>query len=233
MASRPHERGFARTLTGLSLIAAPLLLVISVSIGPDLSDDGARRLAQIADNEARYVASRYLLVIAAWVFVPALIGLCRVFRGPRVTLGQVGAGLLLIGWISTTAFFGLGAYEYEAAKPGRDRAAMGQLVEDVNASAAITPMIIVTFVVGIAIGSLIIAWSLWRRRLVPPWAPAALVVWTILDILANSVVLSALAAAFLLVGFGSVGLRLLSMSEEEWDLLGRTPRAAQAPHPAT
>jgi hypothetical protein len=223
------QRNFARTLAGLSLIVAPLLLLVSTLIGPDLSDDGAKRLSGIADNEGRYVASRYLLLIGAWVFVPGLIGLSRVFRGPRVTLGQVGAGLLLVGWISTIAFFGLGAYEYEAARPRSGRALMGQLVDRVNNSAVTIPMIIITFVVGIAVGSLIVAWSLWRRRLVPPWAPAALVVWTILDILANNVAVSALALLFLLVGLGSVGLKLLSMSDDEWDLVGRLPGPAEAP----
>ena len=223
------ERNFARTLAGLSLIVAPLLLLMSVLIGPDLSDDGRERLSEIADSEDRYVASRYLLLIGAWVFVPGLIGLWRVFRGPRVMLGQVGAALVLIGWISTIAFFGLGTYEYEAAQPDLDRALMGQLADNVDDSAVMIPMIIITFVVGIAIGSLIVAWSLWRRRLVPPWVPAALVVWTILDILADSVAVSAIAFAFLLVGFGSVGLKLLSMSDEEWDLLGRAPGPAEAP----
>jgi hypothetical protein len=227
------QRNFARTLAGLSLIVAPLLLLVSMLIGPDLSDVGAKRLSEIADNQGRYVASRYLLLIGAWVFVPGLIGLSRLFRGPRVMLGQVGAGLVLIGWISTIAFFGLGAYEYEAAQPGLDRALMGRLADRVDSSGVMMPMIIITFVVGIAIGSLIVAWSLWRRKLVPPWAPAALVVWTILDVIANSVAVSAIALAFLLVGFGSVGLKLLSMSDEEWDLLGRARGPAEAsPGPA-
>jgi hypothetical protein len=222
------QRNFARTLAGLSLMVAPLLLLISTLIGPDLSDDGAKRLSEIAGNEGRYVASRYLLLIGAWVFVPGLLGLSRVFRGQRVMLGQVGAGLLLIGWISTIAFFGLGGYEYEAARQRSGRALMGQLVERVNDSRVMMPMIIITFVVGIAIGSLIVAWSLWRRRLAPPWVPAALVIWTILDIIANSVAVSAVALAFLLVGLGSVGLKVLSMSDEEWDLLGRAPDLAEA-----
>ena len=223
------ERNFARTLAGLSLIVAPLLLLLSVVIGPHLSDDGGGRLAQIADNEGRYIAGGYLLLLGAWAFVPGLLGVSRLFRGRRVTLGQVGAGLVLVGWISTISFFGRGAYEFEAAQPGLDRAMMARLVDNVEESGVMIPMIIITFVVGIAIGSLIVAWSLWRRRLAPPWAAAALVVWTILDILADNVALSAIAFAFLLVGFGAVGLKLLSISDEEWDLLGRAPGASEAP----
>ena len=223
------ERNFARTLAGLSLIVAPLLLLLAAAIGPHLSDNGGERLAEIADNEARFIAGSYLLLVGAWAFVPGLIGLWRVFRGSRVTLGQVGVGLVLIGVIGTIAFFGFGAYEFEAAQPNLDRAQMAQLADNVNDSGVMIPMIIITFVVGFAIGSLIVAWSLWRRKVVPPWAPAALVVGTILDILADSAALSAIAFAFLLVGFGSVGLKLLSMSDEEWDLLGRAPGPPGSP----
>jgi hypothetical protein len=223
------ELNFTKKLAGLSLIVAPLLLLLSIVIGPDLSDDGGERLVQIADNEGRYIAGGYLLLLGAWAFVPGLLGVSRLFRGRRVTLGQVGAGLVLIGWISTISFFGRSAYEFEAAQPGLDRAMMARLVDNVEESGAMIPMIIITFVVGIAIGSLIVAWSLWRRHLAPPWAAVALVVWTILDILADSATLSAIAHAFLLVGFGAVGLKLLSMSDEEWDMLGRAPGASEAP----
>lgn len=224
------ERNFARTLAGLALIVAPLLLLLATLIGPDLSSDPAKRLPEIADNEARYIASGYLFLVAAWVFVPGLIGLWHLFRGPRVTLGQVGAGLVLLGVITTIAFFGFGAYEYEAAQPGLDRAQMAQLADNVDESGVTTPLFIVTFLVGIGIGSLIVAWSLWRRRLVPPWVPAAIVVGTILGAFSeDSVAVGAIGFALLVVGFGSVGLKLLSMSDDEWEHLGRAPAPAEPP----
>lgn len=216
------ERNFARTLAGLSLIVAPLLLLLSAAIGPHLSDDGGKRLAQISDHEARYVVGAYLLLVGAWVFVPGLIGLWRFLRGPRVTLGQAGAGLVLIGWISTISFFGQGVYEFEAAQPGLDRSVVARLADNVNDSGMAIPMIVVTFLFGVAIGSLIVAWSLWRRRLVAPWAAAAVALFAVVDIAADSAALSAIAFAFLLIGFGAVGLKLLGMSDEEWDLLGRS-----------
>lgn len=216
------ERNFSRTLAGLSLIVAPLLLVVAALIGPDLSDDGGQRLVEIADNEARYIASGYLFLVAAWVFVPGLIGLWRLFRGPRVALGQVGAGLVLIGVITTIAFFGFGAYEYEAAQPGFDPAQMAQLAENADETGVAIPLFI-AFIVGIVIGSLIVAWSLWRRAVVPAWAPAAIAVSAVLGFVAESMALSAISFALLLIGFGSVGVKLLSMSDEEWDLLGRAP----------
>ncbi len=231
MLSLSDERNFVRSLAGLSLIVAPLLLLLGNAIDPGASDKAAERLTQIANNEARYVAAGYLLLAGAWMFVPGLIGLWRLFAGQRVSLGQVGTGLTLIGVVTTIAFFGFGVYEYEAAQPGVDRAQMARLADNVEEPAAVAIPLLIVFLVGMVLGSLIVAWSLWRRRVVPAWSPAAIVVGSLLNFVADSAVLSATAFAFLLVGFGRVGLRLLSMSDEEWDRLGRVS-APRDPLPA-
>lgn len=165
-------------------------------------------------------------MLGAWSFVPGLIGLWQLFRRPRLTLGQLGSGLMLIGIITTVAFFGFGVYEYEAAQPRLDRAEMAKLADKVEGPSTVAIPLLVVFLVGLVLGSLIVAWSLWRRRVVPPWAPAAIAVGAILNFLADSPAVSALASAFTLLGFGWVGVRLLSMSADEWDRRGRTPEAA-------
>jgi hypothetical protein len=210
---RSQERDFATTLAGCSLIVAPLLLMLWNVLDPAVSDHVTERLTQIADNKARYIAAGYLCLLGAWAFIPGLIGLWRLFREPRVTLGQVGSGLMLIGITTTIAFFGFGVSEYEAAQPGHDPAQMARLADDVESSPIAIPLLI-AFLVGVLIGSLMVAWSLWRHRIVPTWSPAAIVVGTILNVLADSPALSALASAFTVVGFGCVGLRLLSMTGE-------------------
>jgi hypothetical protein len=201
-------KNFETRLAGLSLIAAPALLVLANAIDPGASDKAAARLPEISGHPGRYVAAAYLLVLAAWAFVPGLLGLWRLFAGPRVTAGQLGAGLMLIGTITTIAFVGFGVYEYEAATSGLDPSQMARLVDDAEEATIGIPLLVV-FLVGVVVGSLVVAWSLWRRRIVPVWSPAAIVVGTLLNFLADTPALSATAFAFQLVGFGWVGLRLL------------------------
>ncbi len=177
------ERSFETKLAGLSLIVAPALLLLANAIDPSASAKAAARLPEISNNPARYVAAGYLMVLAAWAFVPGLIGVWRLFHGPRVTVGQVGTGLLLIGMITTIAFFGFGVYEYEAATSGLDPAQMARLADNAEASAVAIPLLVV-FLVGVVVG-------------------------TILNFLADSAALSATAFAFQIVGFGWIGLRLL------------------------
>jgi hypothetical protein len=209
-------------LAGSSLILAPLLLLLGNAIDPAASDKAAKRLPQIASNEGRYVAAAYLLLVGAWAFVPAVVGLWRLLGGGRVTLGQAGAGLMLIGAITTIAFFGFGIYEYEAAQPGRDPGQMARLADAVEKPTAVAIPLLLVFVVGMVLGSLLVAWSLWRRKVVPPWSPAAIAAGSILNFFANGAALSAGAFALLLVGFGWVGLKLLGMSGDDWDRLGRS-----------
>ena len=52
-----NERRFDTRLAGLSLIAAPALLLLANAIDPSASADAAARLPEISDNPARYVAA--------------------------------------------------------------------------------------------------------------------------------------------------------------------------------
>jgi hypothetical protein len=215
------ERSFGRRVAGLSLIVAPALLMLANAIDPGASDRADTRLSQIGAHPTRYIAAAYLLLIAAWAFVPGLIALWRLFEGPRVTMGQLGSGLMLIGTVTTIAFFGMGVYEYEAAKPGLDHAQMARLVDNAEGAAVASPLLVV-FLLGVVVGSLILAWSLWRRRIVPVWSPVAIIVGTILNFLADGAAISAIAFGFQLVGFGWVGLRLLTTPRDEWARVSRT-----------
>jgi hypothetical protein len=208
-AANGNHRNVTTTVTGASLIVAPLLLLLANAIDPATSDQAAERLPQIAGHQARYIAAAYLLMAGAWAFVPGLIGLWSLLRGPRVTVGQAGAALVLAGTVTTIAFVGFGVYEYEAATSGLDPAQMAQLADNAEGSPVAIPLLIV-FLVGAVIGTLILAWALWRRRIVPAWSPVAIAAGAILNLAADAPALSAIAFGLQVLGYGCVGARLLS-----------------------
>jgi hypothetical protein len=86
---------------------------------------------------------------------------------------------------------------------------MARLADNVEASPVAAPLLIV-FLVGVVIGSLVLAWALWRSRVVPGWAAGAIALGTVLNLAADRPALSALAFALQAVGYGRVGLRLAS-----------------------
>jgi hypothetical protein len=207
------KRDSARAMAGWSLIAAPLLLLLWNAIDPAVSDEAAERLTQIADNKARFIVAGYLALLGALAFIPGLVGLWDLFARTGVRLGRIGAGLLLVGMTTTITFFGFGVYEYEAAQPGYDPAQMAKLADRVEAPSELAVPLLVVFLVGVVIGSLLVAWSLWRRRIVRAWSPLAIALGSLLNFVADSVAMSTIASAFTVAGFARVGATLLSRDD--------------------
>jgi hypothetical protein len=210
------SRNFARTLCGLSLIATPLLLLVGVLLGPDLSDDAAERLVEIEEDKSLFAASAVLFLVAPWVFIPGMVGLIHLLRSRSVNIGQVAAALLLLGALATTVFYGVSGYEYQAATAGFDTPRVADLMDAVDDSDFFIPIFVV-FLVGVVLGGIVLGISLWRRGVVPIWAGLAISVSALVGFIADSKAVSAIGFALLLVGLGATGLRVLSMSDEEWE----------------
>lgn len=105
------SRNFGRTMAVISLVATPIVLLIGVLVSPDTSDDAAKALADISDNEAGYVVGGLMFLIAPIVFVPGMMGTIRLMRRQGVTIGQIGAALIMIGALITVSFYGYGVIE--------------------------------------------------------------------------------------------------------------------------
>ena len=58
---------------------------------------------------------------------------------------------MLIGLVTTIAFFGFGVYEYEAAQPGYNAAQMAKLADNVEAPAAVAVPLLIVFLVGVVL----------------------------------------------------------------------------------
>ncbi len=94
---------FRRTLTGLSLIAAPLVLLVVWMALLDLTDDPTAMLAAIAANRERTMVTALLLMLSSVLFLPAVIGWIHLLRDRGVVLGHLGGGLALLGALSHIA----------------------------------------------------------------------------------------------------------------------------------
>jgi hypothetical protein len=228
------SRNFSRTLAGLSLIVAPLVLIAAVLIGPDLDEDAATRLGEIADDKALYVTSGILFFVGAYLFVPGILGLIRLLRGRGITFGQVAAGIFLVGVIAVVGFYPVGGAEYVAATgEGLDRGEMAAFVDEFDDSSIGIPFFI-TFLAGVFIGNILVAIALWRRGAVAVWAAIALVLSSVVGFFGEDKWISFVSFVFLAVGYGAVGLKILSISDERWaswEPLGPEEPAAVEPTP--
>jgi hypothetical protein len=225
------SRNFGRTLAGICLMVGPLLLVVAALLDTTSGDNEAEFLADIAKDDAMYLASGFFALAGGLVLIPGLIGLLRLLRGRRVGAGQIGAGLLLLGTIAAIAFFPVTVYEYEMVQEGADRAQMVGLEERASESAG-AAIIFVMFALGVMIGSVIVAVVSWRRGLLPVWAAVALAIAPFVGFVSESNVLGAIAFVLLGIGLGMLGLRMLSIGDDEWERwepLPERPRAGTPP----
>jgi hypothetical protein len=223
------SRNFARTLCALSLIAAPLLLLVGVLVAPDVSDDAAERLAEIEEDKSLFAAGSVLFLVAPWVFIPGMVGLIHLLRGRGVTIGQVAASLLLLGALATTVFYGASGYEYQAATGGFNTPEVAELTDAVDDSDFFIPIFIV-FLAGVVIGGIVLGIALWRSGVVAAWAGLAVSASAVVGFIADSKAVSAIGFALLLAGLGATALRVLSMTDDEWE---RWTPLADRPTPPT
>jgi hypothetical protein len=208
-------RNFGRTLTGLALIAGPLFLLIAQVLVPGEETDGAARLARIAENKAVYAVSAVLFLLGSLFLLAASVGLIRLFRASRVTLGQLAGALLLIGSAATVAFYTFGAVEYQmATQADINRAEAAKLLDGQEPALAIP--ILVLFVLGIVLGLILLAVAAWRTGILPLPGAAILAAAGILDFFAEGGVIGIVAFAVTLIGLGWLGLVVLRISDEEW-----------------
>lgn len=225
------SRNFTRTLAAISLLVTPVLLLLGVLVGPDTGDDAAKQLVEIADNEAGYVIGGLLFLIAPLVFVPGMMGVIRLMRRGGVTLGQVGAALIMFGALITISFYGYGLVEYYAAtEKGLDPAQMAKLFDAAEESSLAIP-IFIAFIFGLTLGSILLAVALWRNRVVPVWSPIALVLSSVVGFFGESIVMSAIGFVLLFVALFPVAQKILSISDDEWETWHLPEPGGAAPPP--
>jgi hypothetical protein len=224
-------RNFGRTLTGLALIVGPVLMLVSGIIGPDTDNDNKlKELNSVAAHKSAYIWSSVLFLLGALVLLAASVGIIHLFRGRRVTLGQIAGSLLLLGSAATTAFYAFTIVEYEMVnQPGLDRAQMAKFLDKANNTASGLPLFIL-FIVGIILGLILLAIAAWRAKLIPIWAAALIFLGGLLAFAGQSQVANIVDGVLLLIPFVILGRAVLSMSDEEWDA-PREP-APRQPGPA-
>jgi hypothetical protein len=231
-------RNFGRTLTGLLLFVAPAVLLISTVIAPNTDHKNKiQELNAVAAHKGIYLFSGLLFLLGGLLIIFMAIGVMRLFRGDGgVTAGQVAGALLVLGGSVTIAWYALGAMEYEmVSQKGLDRQALATFLHKTDNASSLVPLFIL-FMVGVVLGTILLAVANYRTRVAPVWASVAIVLGGVVGAFGSGKVISAITFAILLVGLGALGTRVLSMSDEEWDQPRRRYRsesvAPASPEPA-
>ena len=212
---------FRRTVAGLCLIAAPLLLGVALLVGPDQGEAGL--VETIAGNPAGVEVESLLIIFSSVLFVPALMGILDVVRNRSVALVHIGVGLMLIGVIGHAVWAGFQFVLLMLVQSDIERAQLIAALEGGGPPTAGFVVVLVMFLVGFFLGMLVLAAGLWRSRIVPKWVPLGLVLIAVSDFVpvpggpVVGAVVSFLANILLVACFGAIGVKLLTMSDTDWE----------------
>jgi hypothetical protein len=217
---------FRRMACGLLLLIGPALILVGGILDPASGEGGDTTdyLRAIGDDPDMAQVSTALWIWGFALTAIGIIGAVHVIRRRGVVLANIGGAFALIGMIMFIALFSTTIHELNNVEHlGVETAE--KLSEDLEdywvAFAVLIPALLGTLIGFILLGIAII------RSGVAHVAAGAMIIVGILLVAASdggTSALGILANALLLGGWGMVGLKLLGMTDEQWE--GREPLAA-------
>jgi hypothetical protein len=204
------ERTFEETVIRTSLIAAPILMLLSGLVLPQLRGPDGTELSVAAGHPGRYYAYVLLGLVGGIVLIPAVYGIARRTRLRRARLGAVGGGLALIGAALSLADWGGELVKVEmGALSTTYHDAMVTLLGRFDSSARIAAPLQIS---GLAflLGMILLAIGLFRGRTAPGWVCIGLIAGTLGNLAGfatGSLVVLDLGNAGLLIGMGYLAIR--------------------------
>jgi hypothetical protein len=210
-----REQNLSRKLPAFALLIAPGLIFLAELVQPTLDwEDHAAVLDSVAANTGRHNAANVLFFFGFLLLIPGVIAAARYFRRRRPGLSLVATVLAPLVPIMIAGFVTFGMVDEALADPAADRAEMVALMERVE-EVTLFPLMFVLLLVGL-LGMLILAIGLWRSKAMPIWVPVLIVVGFVVVWFApgDAAVLAAVGNAILWLGFGAIGLKMLSETGE-------------------
>jgi hypothetical protein len=196
-----------RRLTGISMIAAPALLVAGAALLIGIyGKNGGEQLQAISDNTARAHAAVNLAIAGTVLAAFALAGLAAVVARHRPRAGHVGGALAIIGLFGPAFFLGVNYLNIQLADIA-DRAGAVTALDDAESTLNIVNICGPALLIGL----LVLAAGAAKSGVLPRSASIALGLSALapLGLLSGVIVISIVAWLALAVALMPLGLRTL------------------------
>lgn len=219
---------FRRTVAGLCLIGGPLTALIGGLVAPwEGTDKTAAWLGVLAENPVRGQIGAVCLYFGYLLIAVGIFGMMHLLRHRAVVLGHVAGAFAVFGWVSLPGLLVTDFYDLALAQTLGPRE--GAAVSDRAGEYAGAIVMGVPVLLGI-LGLFLLVLALWRAGFVPAWVPVVLLAGTAFSFVGPPTALFfTFTTAPWLVSLGYIGLKMLGMSNEEWER-GEV-RVREAPEP--
>ncbi len=212
---------FRRTMMGLCLIAGPLVTVAGGLVTP-WEDEAtvASYLQALGENPIQAQISAVLLYFGYLLTAVGIFGMIHLVKRRAVVFAHVSGILAIWGWVTlpgllVTDFYDLSLAQYEDRQSA---VAISERAGEYAGSAVLGMPVLFGF-----IGLVLLVAALWRSGFAPLWVPVVFLAGFALSFFGPVGAVSFTGGfALALVALGYVGVRILRMSDEEWER-GATP----------
>jgi hypothetical protein len=224
---------FRRRVAGISLIGFAVMIVAQDLVGARTPGDAAGQYAAVAADPGGTIVSSVFLLASSIFLVPAVFGILHLVRERGVTLAHIGGGLAILGALGHVAVMTYQLTLVEMTRVG-DREAMVPLIDRLSNSTTVG-LIVFPMILAFALGLLILSIALWRARIMQGWAAALVLAAVVLDVAAPDGAPAAVSTTKQLLAFAAftyVGLRVLRMSDNEWERPSERRELVAQPQPA-
>jgi hypothetical protein len=209
---------FRRWVAGISLIGFAAMIVAQDVVGARTPSDAAGQYAAVAAERGGTIVSSVFLLVSSILLVPAVFGVLHLVRERGATLAHIGGALAILGALGHVAVMTYQLALVEMTRVG-DREAMVALIDRLSNSTTVG-LVVFPMILAFALGLLILSLALWRARIMQGWAAALVLVAVVLDVAAPDGGPAAVSITKQLLAFAAftyVGLRVLRMSDAEWE----------------
>ncbi|HKC29789.1 MAG TPA: hypothetical protein VKB75_17370 [Jatrophihabitans sp.] len=165
----------SRTITGWSLVLAPLTGLVAAAALPALRDTRSAEIAAIARHQDRFYVYALGILLSSYLLVPAFFGIINLLRERSARWAYLAGGLAQVGMLVAIGDAATELMFWQMGSPTADHTQMTELANRYE-SAAGSALVYDIGGLAVLIGTLLVAVGLWRTRVVPRWAAAGVAV---------------------------------------------------------
>jgi hypothetical protein len=224
---------FRKTIAGLALIGAPLAGFASclTDSSEGVGQPGASLYATAAAHGGGIWVTGLIFMVSAILTVPAALGLAHLLRARGAALGHLGAACLITGAFGHMGYAVWQLMLSRAAGPGAPA-----LIAYLDRTSVVA-LVLVPLMILLDVGLVLLAAGLLRARAVPRWAPWLIIVTVAADFAIQFTSITAtwpvtVVWGVLVISFGSIGVRVLTMTPAAWEPAGLAPSPAAGSVPS-
>lgn len=207
---------FRKTVAGIAMVGAPLCGLVGAVLYPAMSTDEAEFIASVADNETRFTVALLFSTAAVPLALFAVLGLVHLLREKRPGMGHVGGGMAIVGLIGIAMFQGFDFVLAQMVRGGADRAEMAALLARMNEDTFLPPLLALLAILGL----IVLAVASWRAHVVPVLPALFIAGFAVVTGIGYGTADNGIVVAgwvLMALGLGSVGLNVLTETDEEWE----------------